>query len=104
MVDLEKAFDSVWIDNLLLKMHYLVFNGTVWSLIRNFLKERKFLIRIDGVKSTEFTSTIGLPQGSVLSPIEATHTYIYIYIYELLKSVVVVSFRCFITDIRSLRF
>ena len=69
MVDLEKAFDSVWIDGLLLKMLYLGINGNVCSLIRNFLKERKFLIRIDGVKSTEFTSTVGLPQGSVLSPI-----------------------------------
>ena len=40
MVDLEKAFDSVWIDGLLLKMHYPGINGT-----------------------------IGRPQGSVLSPI-----------------------------------
>ena len=69
MVDVEKAFDNVWIDGLLLKMHSLRINGNVWSLIRNFLKERKCLIRIDGVKSTEFTSTVGLPQGSVLSPI-----------------------------------
>ena len=69
MVDLEKAFDSVWIDGLLLKMHYLGINGNVWSLIRNFLKERKFLIRIDGVESAEFRSTVGLPQGSVSSPI-----------------------------------
>ena len=41
MVDLEKAFDSVRIHGLLLKMHYLGINGNIWSLIKNFLEERK---------------------------------------------------------------
>ena len=37
---------SVWIHGLLLKMHYLGINGNIWSLIKNFLEERTFSIRI----------------------------------------------------------
>ena len=86
MVDLEKAFDSVCIDGLVLKMHYLGIN--VWSLIRNFLKERKFLIRIDGVKSAEFRSTVGPPQGSVLSP-----TMFDIFVYDMCCNLVGKNFK-----------
>ena len=69
MVDLEKAFDSVWIHGLLSKMPYLGINGNIWSLIKNFLQERKFYIRIEGFRRAEFKSVVGLPQGSVLSPV-----------------------------------
>ena len=69
MVDLEKAFDSVWIDGLLWKMHSLGITGNIWCLIKDFLYRRKFKINVNGFRSEEYQSYVGVPQGSVLSPI-----------------------------------
>ena len=50
-------------------MHYLGIIGNIWSLIKKFIEERKFYIRTEGFRSAEFKSVVGLPQGSVLSPV-----------------------------------
>ena len=39
-IDMEKAFDSVWRDGLLVKMHNLGIRGNVWSWISDFLSDR----------------------------------------------------------------
>ena len=43
--------------------------GRVWAWIRNFLTDRKAVINMAGERSQEFDSNIGLPQGSVISPL-----------------------------------
>ena len=69
MVDLEKAADSVWMDSWLANKNALPgYPRYAWSLIRNFRSNGSFSIRMDGLKS-EYKSTAGLPQGSVVSHI-----------------------------------
>ena len=68
-VDLEKAFDSVWVDGLLWKLYSLGISGKIWCLIKDFLYRRKFKIKVNNYCSNEYKSSVGIPQGSVISPI-----------------------------------
>ena len=53
MVNLGGAFDSVWIEGFIVKMHYLGIIGNTWSPIEDFLQERRFAILIvDSRKKT----------------------------------------------------
>lgn len=68
LLDIEKAFDKVWHDGLI---HKLIKTGTpnqLTNIIRSFLTERKFYIKIADSTSTEKLIKAGVPQGSCLSP------------------------------------
>lgn len=67
MLDIEKAFDTVWIDGLLFKMHHLGFSQHICSVMHSYLKDRTFKVIIDQTKSITFNIADGVPQGSVLS-------------------------------------
>ena len=67
-IDLEKAFDSVWIDGLMYKLQNIGITGNLISLIQAFLSNRLSFIKIGNYHSNNFPIHIGLPQGSVLSP------------------------------------
>ena len=68
-IDMEKAFDSVWRDGLLVKMHKLGIRGKIWSWISDFLSDRTARCYLKGSHGVEFFTFVGLPQGSVISPI-----------------------------------
>ena len=69
-IDFEKAFDSVWKQGLIVKLHQLGIRGNILKLINNFLFSRKVKLNINGNKGTDRQgSDYGLPQGSVLSPV-----------------------------------
>ena len=68
-VDIEKAFDSVWLDGLIYKLKNLKINGKMLKMIDVFLRSRKGKIHLDPYTSPLFGIFIGLPQGSVLSPV-----------------------------------
>ena len=68
-IDMEKAFDSVWRDGLLVKMHNLGIRGNVWSWISDFLSDRTARCYLKGSHGEKFATHVGLPQGSVISPI-----------------------------------
>ena len=67
-IDLEKAFDSVWIDGLVYKLQNIGITGNLLSIIQAFLSNRLTFIKIGNYHSNNFPIHIGLPQGSVLSP------------------------------------
>ena len=46
-----------------------IIGNTCWSLFKKFLQNRRFTIRIDGFKSEDLKTVVGLPQRSVLSPV-----------------------------------
>ena len=68
-IDLEKAFDSVWRDGLLVKLHRFGIRGKLWKWIEGFLNDRKARCHLKGQYGPIFFTTVGLPQGSVISPI-----------------------------------
>ena len=73
-VDIEKAFDSVWLDGLIYKLKNLKINGKMIKMIDAFLRSRKGQINLDPYTPPLFGIHIGLPQGSVLSPVQFIFT------------------------------
>ena len=69
-IDFEKAFDSVWKQGLIVKLHHLGIRGKLLYLVNDFLMSRKVTININGVVGEiRNCSNFGVPQGSALSPI-----------------------------------
>jgi hypothetical protein len=69
-LDISKAFDSVWHYGLLQKVHDSAgIKGKAWLWIRSFLNRRSFSIVDKGCSSASFSTTAGVPQGCVLSPL-----------------------------------
>jgi retron-type reverse transcriptase len=62
------AFDSVWHDGLLYKLkqsgipHYLLY------MLKSFLTEQTFQVRIGSTLSEKKKISAGVPQGAILSP------------------------------------
>lgn len=69
MIDLEKAYDSVWRDGLLLKLYEKGIKGKIWFWLRDFLRERTAVCSLRNQEGIQFQTNLGLPQGSVLSPL-----------------------------------
>ena len=67
-IDLEKAFDCVWIDGLLYKLQNIGITRNLLNIIQAFLSNRFSFIKIGNYHSNNFPIHIGLLQGSVLSP------------------------------------
>ena len=67
-VDLQKAFDKVWMEGLLLK---LLRNGTasnMFNWIKSYLYNRRARVSVDIIHSKKILVRHGVPQGGVLSP------------------------------------
>ena len=69
MVDMEKAYDSVWRDGLMYKLDKKGIQGRIWAWLNSFLKDRTASCRLKNQNGDKFVSNVGLPQGSVLSPL-----------------------------------
>ena len=68
-VDLEKAFDSVWQEGLIVKLAKDGVKGNILKLIDSFLKKRTAQLKVNSdIGPVRKCSNIGLPQGSALSP------------------------------------
>ena len=65
-IDLEKAFDSIWIDGLLYKLREAGINSYILNIIDHYLRNRNVYIEIGENRSESFQPEVGLPQGSIL--------------------------------------
>ena len=68
-LDVSKAFDCVDHDILLKKLEFYGIRDTALMWMESYLKNRKQYVEINGIKSEEYTTDIGVPQGGVLSAI-----------------------------------
>jgi hypothetical protein len=68
LLDIEKAFDSVWHEALLHKIHSYGFPMYLVKIISSFLSNRHSFVSIGKASSSPFAVTAGTPQGSLLSP------------------------------------
>lgn len=67
--DIEKAYDMMWKEGLLIKLSKLGVEGRVFNWIKDFLFERKIQVKIGVEMSSQYTIENGTPQGSVISPL-----------------------------------
>lgn len=68
-VDISKAYDKVWTEGLLYKLHKLGVTGNLYYTIRSLLMQRTFQVVSEGRVSTIHMSDAGVPQGSILAPL-----------------------------------
>lgn len=69
LLDLNKAFDSVWHNGLLLKLDKYNFPDHILKFISSFLANRSFTVKVNKGLSTTRAINAGVPQGSVLGSI-----------------------------------
>ncbi len=68
LLDVEKAFDSVWHEALLHKLLQRGCDIFLARLIFSFLKGRTFQVKIGNITSNSHSIPYGVPQGAILSP------------------------------------
>lgn len=69
LLDIEKAFDTTWIEGLTFKLIKLKFDPHLIKTIYSFLTGRYLKVRVDNTLSKSFSILAGVPQGSLLGPI-----------------------------------
>ena len=67
--DYKKAFNTIHLQILSSKLELYVIRGRPLKSLKSYLQNRKYSTPINKSFSTEITSNIGLPQGSILSPL-----------------------------------
>jgi len=69
LLDLKKAFDSVWHNVLLYKLHLIRLPTYLIKLLRSYLLERSFAMIFQSEHSSYYDVISGVPQGSILGPV-----------------------------------
>ncbi len=67
--DIEKAYDTLWREGLLVKLNKIGIGGRMYNWILDVLFERSFQVRVGEEMSASYDILNGTPQGSVISPI-----------------------------------
>jgi ribonuclease HI len=68
-IDLQSAFDKVWIDGLLYKLAMAGIGGAMARWLHAYLTSRTACVRVSGILSDALPLSAGVPQGAVLSPL-----------------------------------
>ena len=69
IMDFESCYERIWRAGLLKKAADAGISSRLWQYLWNFLHERRFYIKVNEFTSTVMTSRVGIPQGSVISPV-----------------------------------
>ena len=68
-LDATTAFDRVWHQGLIYKLKKNGISGKLLTWFKNYLKDRKQRVVIEGQTSEYISIRCGVPQGSILSPL-----------------------------------
>ncbi|GFX66489.1 probable RNA-directed DNA polymerase from transposon BS [Trichonephila clavipes] len=68
-LDIQKAFDRVWIGGLIYKLITNNFPPALIHIINSYLTNRSYQVRVKDSLSNVYNVNIGAPQGSLLEPI-----------------------------------
>lgn len=68
-LDIEKAYDMLWKEGLMIRLYDAGVRGRILNWIRAFLQNRAIQVRADGAFSEMVGIDNGMPQGSVISPV-----------------------------------
>lgn len=68
LLDLRKAFDSVWHDGLLHKLRSYKYPPYLIKLVASYLNDRSAFVSLQSSHSVVFKLHVGVPQGSLLAP------------------------------------
>lgn len=68
LLDIEKAFDTVWHDGLIYKLLKAETPLPLVRIIDDYLRDRTFTVTIKGENSNPRKVPMGVPQGSILGP------------------------------------
>lgn len=69
LLDIEKAFDTVWHTGLLVKLHRYKVPTYLINLLKSYITERKFRVKLENEFSDYHNIYAGIPQGSLLGPV-----------------------------------
>lgn len=69
LLDVEKAFDTVWHKGLICKFINIGFPHYIINIVQSFLTDRWFCLSINSNLSDMYKVEAGVPQGSVLGPL-----------------------------------
>ena len=67
-IDLQKAFDKVWMEGLLVKLLRNGIASNMFNWIKSYLYNRRVRVSVDRIHSKKILLRHGVPQGGVLSP------------------------------------
>lgn len=68
LLDVQKAYDSVWQEAVVFKLQQSNCPLYIVKVVQSFLSARTFEVQVNGSRSTTYRIPFGVPQGSVLSP------------------------------------
>lgn len=68
-IDIQKAFDTVWIEGIIHKMNILGFPQYICKILSHYLKGRRIQVKFNNTFSHVANIGAGVPQGSILGPI-----------------------------------
>ena len=67
--DLEKAYDTTWKHGILSELYDLDFRDHLPTFVDGFLSHRLLKVRAGSTLSDTYEQEMGVPQGSILSPV-----------------------------------